>query len=243
MNNMLPVGNSNTVTKDIKIGSKEFIIRPWLTREEKNFLIEKSLLEKKNKKPNVNDIYKLLIKTLVQPCVIDGEYKNLSFDELRYLIVQIKKISSGEVVENIIVKCPSCNTPLDVNVNLDGVEYKSFDSTVKKINNDLKIKFKQIPFNIIKEEEDELFYIYESIDEIILKDKIYKGFSKENWDQFMDEMSINDTKKIGKVLSECFSDFKIPAEVSCIKEDCEHSHTKNNPIKLDLSDKENFYMP
>jgi len=243
MNTILPIQKTETITKELKIGDKNFIVRPWLTKEEKNFLIEKSIIEKKNKEPGVNEIYNLLIKTLVKPCVINGDIDNLSFDEVRYLIVFIKKISSGEVIEDIVVKCPSCNTPINLNVNLDNIEFKEFDRSIKKINDNLSIKFKPIPFKMIKENEDDLFYLYNSIDEIIIDDIVYKNFTRKNWDEYLDSLSISDSKKIGEVLSECFTDFKIKAQTYCIKKDCKHSFESKNPIILDLSDKENFYLP
>ena len=43
----LPVIQNTEVTKTIELGDKLFVIRPWKTKDEKNFMIKQTLLSKK----------------------------------------------------------------------------------------------------------------------------------------------------------------------------------------------------
>jgi len=230
---------TNEVTKSLEINGEMFVIRPWTTKEEKNYFLKKAMLSKK-KDTKMKEIDELMIDSLIRPCVIQGNLDLLSFTELKFLMIEIRIISIGEEVEGVVFKCSSCGKTNENVLNLDAEGVITFNNSSKEvveINEDIKIKFKSVPFKLLTEIEDgrEELFLYYSISEIHIKGKIYTDFTKDNFQEFFDSLDINTTKKIVKELEKNVEHLKIVQEYSCMF--C------GEQTKIEFDEMPNFFLP
>lgn len=233
----LPVIKTEEVTKTIELGNNIFVLRPWKTKDEKNFMIKQALLSKK-KQESEKDLEKLLVEELVKPCIVDGDISKIDYNGLRRIIVELRCISIGDDIRDVNYKCTKCEkaNSLDISLSEDGViNYKAENSEIQEINDSLSIRFKTVPFSKMESTIEEYDYIYLGIDEIIYEDTSYKDFSKENFEQFFDSFDLTTSKKITEKLIESSSELEIKKTVNCL-----HCDEEN---EIDLGSMSNFYLP
>jgi hypothetical protein len=89
------------VTKTIVFGENVIVLKPWKTRDERNFLIKKASLPK-NIQENVDKVHDLLVDDLIKPCIVSGDINSLSFNQLKLIMIELRMLSIGEEVEGDI---------------------------------------------------------------------------------------------------------------------------------------------
>ena len=233
----LPVIQNTEVTKTIELGDKLFVIRPWKTKDEKNFMIKQTLLSKK-KQENEKELEKLLIEELIKPCIIEGNIEELDYSGMRKIIVELRCISIGDDINDVSIECISCgkNNSFNISLNEEGViSYKQFNTKIYKLNEKISVRFKTIPYTKIKDDTEEYDYLYLGIDEIIYEGTSYKDFTKESFENFLDNMDIKTSKKLAESLIEASSSLEIKKSVKCL-----HCQEEN---EVDLGNMVNFYLP
>lgn len=220
---MLP-NISKDLNHSFEIGKEIFTIRPWKTKDERNFMLKYSMVENQ---PNANK-EKLMYEELIKPCILSGDTSSLTVDGLKRLVVELRIISNGSTLENITFKCTNedCGKTNEFSMELeDSFEYTDFDSSFKKINDKLNIKFKPINFEkvmkIAESNNKDFEFITSSIDVIEYEDIIYESFTDKEVDEFVDNLDINSFKEIIKALAECKDNIEIKTTQKCIfcKED------------------------
>jgi len=193
----LPKIQQTEVTKTIMFGDRMYVIRPWKTKDERNFLIKKASLPK-NIQENEDKVKDLLINDLIKPCIIDGNTDVLSMNEIKKLMLDIRCLSVGELVEGITFKCTSCGVAnqIDISIDEDTMKFIPGDESLQKINDKLSIRFKSLPYKLISSKTNELDFVYHSVQEIVYEGKSFKDFSKSDFETFFDELDLKTTKDI-----------------------------------------------
>ena len=233
----LPVIKTEEVTKTVVLGDKMFVIRPWKTKDEKNFLIKQTTMKKKDQ-DDPKALEKLLVEELVKPCIIDGDIDSISYDELKKLIIDIRCLSIGDDINDVTFECPKCekNNIIDIMLEDEGVvTFKPTDIELKKISEVLSVRFKSVPFKKMSKDMSEYDYIYNSIDEIVYEEVSYKDFTRENFEQFFDSFDINTSKEIVEAMKDSVNSTVVKKEVLC-----QHCGEKKT---IDLGNMTNFYTP
>lgn len=223
-------------SKTLMFNDKIVIIRPWKTRDERNFLIKKAALPK-NLQENMDKVHELLINDLIKPCVIEGNIDQLSFNQLKLLMIELRMLSIGEEVDGITFKCQECGKHEEITVTFDEefVKYTEGNYKEREISDSLKIRFKPMPHTIMKSKIDEIEILYAVVDEIIYNNVSYKDFTKQEFIEFFDALDLKTTKKIIKELGKSTDDLQIKTTHKC--RNCGFE------TELDFGDVPNFYIP
>jgi hypothetical protein len=233
---MLPKINTNEVTKTLKFGDRLYTVRPWKTKDERNFLIKQSLLPEKELTDNA--LQTLMIDELIKPCVIDGNFNDLSFAELKKIMITIRTMSMGDDIQGVKFKCSECGFGNIIDVYLDEegvVDFKDADSSLQEISDELKIRFKPLSFRMISKKTDEIDLIYNSVQEIVYNGQSYSGFTKADFEEFFDNLDIKTTKTLMEKLEKSMDSLEISKDCNCAK--CGAKNT------IDFGDSPNFFMP
>lgn len=123
---------------------------PWLVRDEQEFLYATEGLTKLTD----NEEIKKHIMTLISKCVIDVDLENLSYTDLYFLIIEIRKRSKGNEHE-VLFQCPKCGTKnKDITIDLteDLIIEKSNISDIEVGN--YTFSFREASQKIVKELEN-----------------------------------------------------------------------------------------
>lgn len=232
----LPKIQENNVTKTLIFGDNIVVIRPWKTKDERNFLIKKATLPK-GAQDSDDKIQSLVINELVKPCIISGNVDILSVNQFKMIMFELRTISIGEMVEGITFKCKHCGTTNTIDIEIDDnlVKYENGNSELCEINKDLSLRFKQIPFKIVNSKTEEIDFIYNSIEEVVYLGESYKTFTKREFEDFLDSLDLKTTKKMFEKLQECMDKLTIVKTVTCI-------NCKEN-MDIDFGETPNFYIP
>lgn len=234
----LPKLEQSEIKKSLKIGSNIITIRPWKTKDERLFLIKKASLSKAQQEDS-DKIKEVLINDLIKPCVLDvlnSSFDDLSMNALKALMLEIRKISVGDVVEGVNYKCEcGFRNTCDIELTDDLYQYVDGDYSVKKINNDLSLKFKPIGAKYVKTSSEDIDYLYKSIDSIIYQEIEYKDFTKKEFEEFFDSLDINTAKKIIEFLSSSVDSFTMVGHLKCAS--C------GKETEVDFGEMPNFFIP
>lgn len=231
---MLP-NLSNDITETLTINNETLIIRPWKTKDERNYMIKQSLNEDKKKQVS-KEI--LIVDELIKPCIISGDIEKLSGEGLKRLILEMKIISNGNEVEGVSFKCNSCEKPNEVTINLsDSVTYSKGCTDFVELTKDLNVSFKTIPFReffkLGDKNEPEFEYILNSVDKIEYKDEIFDEFTKDELKNFIDDLDL----KTYKALVEAMITNREVTEIKS-EQNCMHCNSVN---KLDFTEDKSFF--
>lgn len=224
------------VTKTIVFGENVIVLKPWKTRDERNFLIKKASLPK-NIQENVDKVHDLLVDDLIKPCIVSGDINSLSFNQLKLIMIELRMLSIGEEVEGINFKCQECGKSEEITITFDDslVKFEEGDFSIQEINESLKIKFKPIPHTLMRNKIDEMTILYSVVEEIIFNDVVYKDFTKKDFIDFFDALDLKTTKNIIKKLGSTADNLTIKQERIC-------NHCGANNV-LDFGELPNFYIP
>lgn len=231
----LPKLKSADVTRTIQLANKIFVVRPWKTKDERNFLIKQATT-----KTDGSDIAieKLMINELIKPCVIEGDFDTLSYNELKKIMVDIRCISMGDDLKGVTIKCGHCGHTNIFDANIEDenlVNYTPTDTSLHTINDELKVRFKSVPHTKLSSNSTEIDYVYENIDELVIEDKSYKNFSKKDFELFFDDLDLNTTKIFLEKLKNSTDSTTIIKTIKCM-------HCSEDII-VNFEDMPNFLKP
>lgn len=134
--------------------------RPFLVKEQKVLLLAYETQDKKQIVQAILDV--------VASCVVDeiNVYSLTTFD-IDYLFTQIRGKSVGEKVE-LVINCNSCETPNDVDVNLEEIKIDVKEATkTVKLTEEVSVKLKFPDYsNLLSNDK---FFTAESQSEIIME--------------------------------------------------------------------------
>lgn len=224
------------------LSGKSIGIRPWVMKEEKDFLfaIETKL---DDKDLLIEQALKLAKKCVDKP----GLFDTLSKNDCIFILAQLRKISKGQEIEIDYrcnnTKCPTFvpfdekrqeetglegqgNIPLQGAINLDSeVKTKLFNSKPFVIGN-YKIYLKEVPFSKQTELENKhltnlnlnafnWFFVLNSIAAIEKDDKKIDDFTWKELVAFADSFSSTEFKELSEKIGDHLSEFEIEKKVSC----------------------------
>jgi hypothetical protein len=170
----LPKLNSASYETTIPSTGQVITFRPYLVKEEKILMMA---LESNDQKQIVK-----ATKDMISSCVIDDiNINKLATFDIESLFLQLRSKSVGESI-GLKVKCDSCNTQNDVNVNFDdiGVDVPKDDGVIM-ITDTIGVKMRYPSFDDIssinpdKEESIETAFdiIMKCIDSVFDEDNVY----------------------------------------------------------------------
>lgn len=175
--------------------------RPFLVKEQKVLLLAYESQDKKQ-------IVQAIIDT-INSCVEDGlsTYSLATFD-VDYIFTQIRAKSVGEVVE-LQIACETCETPNDVNVNLEEitVDIKEKDNVIQ-LTDEISVKMGYPDYSTLmldgrifeaqSTSEIVMEVILASIDSIVTEEEniIARDESKQDLIDFVESMNADQFKKI-----------------------------------------------
>jgi len=236
LGNILPKIQETSVTKSLFFGDRVIVLRPWKTKDERNFLIKKAQLSKQDQEDE-EKIRELIINDLIQPCVVSGDLTYLSFNELKKVMLELRCISIGEEVDGVTFRCSHCNGHNEISVIIDDdlVRFTPCNTELQTIDDNIKIRFKSIPFRLIRKNSNDIDLLYSAISEIYYNDTQYKNFTKQDFQDFFDSLGLKVTKSIIKKLEETTDKLDMRRIIRCNK--C----SKENMI--DYGEIPNFFIP
>ena len=177
--------------------------RPYLVREEKILMMA---MESQDKKAALNAI----VDTITACVDEDLNKKDLTIFDIEYMFIKIRSKSIGETT-TIGLKCKSCDSVNEVQVNLDDVKIKSNKEVNKEIlvdgdiNITLKMKWPQF-YDVVLIEEDKKLSETERTFKLIAKcmeslstdDEIFllKDETEEEVMRFIDSLNNDQFNKI-----------------------------------------------
>ena len=155
------------------------------------------------------------IKQILRNCILTEEVaidKLANFD-IEYLFLQIRMRSVGEVVKLKMKhpgEDPECKHETDVEINLEDIKIK-FDpehTNVIDVKDDIGIKFRYPTIDEIDAimsgtslMDSSMDVLIKSIESIYDKDNVYEDFTKEELNEFLENLSNEDFKKLNKFFS------------------------------------------
>lgn len=235
---LLPKISNTEVTKTVKFGDRIYVVRPWKTRDERNFMIKQTTLPADVQNDEIK-MQEILIEELIIPCIVDGDIDKLSFNEVKKLILDIRCMSIGGEIENFNFKCASCGTQNMgvVNIEEEGVvTFKEANTELQSVTDKLQVRFKPIPYrSIFRNIKDEMSIVYSSIDEIVYEGQSYKDFTKDDFIEFFDSLDIMTSKKLMGSLESSLDSLNIVGKLGCFK--C------GGITSVNFDDLPNFIMP
>lgn len=232
----LPLLNSAPKYELTIPSTKEKIrFRPFLVKEQKVLLLAYETQDKKQVIQSILDT--------VEACI--GEEVNIrsltTFD-IDYIFTQIRGKSVGEKVE-LGVPCKSCETPNDVDVNLENIEINVDEQEkIVQINDDISIKLRYPDyytlisnekfFNTESSAEIMLEVLYSCIESIMTQQEniLVKDEPKEEVVKFVESMTSEQFNKITEFVQE------IPTMQHKISFNCISCGTENERVLRGLDD-------
>lgn len=215
---MLPIINNQRKVVKFPITGKEYEIRPYLVGEEKALLIA---AESKNE-----DDIRNAVSNLIKSCVTNEklEISNLSSIEMEFLFLEIRKISSDEVVQiGLKHKCEEVNT---IEVNLNAIKVTEMIDPVIVLDEEKQVGVKmRIPtIDMIEKSkgktnfEQGLNLVINSIESIFTKDEVYKtsDITKEELDNWVNHLNEKQLRKMIEFV-EKFPQLFLDVEYTCKK--------------------------
>lgn len=221
----------------LDICGQEVQFRKWTAADEKKFL---KVLNSKKENLNDLDVYNSLIKPILK------ENANLTSNEQKYLLMQVRKETFGKIVD-YKVKCPKCGKINELKLNLDEiVKFKcsnfsdleiiideETEEIVKEITQTqkpviLKIKFSRKNINKFKSllyaNQDPVDYIFTNfltfIEEIEYNGETLKIENKQDFKdagEFLDSLPTNIFEYIVDEFAKMSDEFKIEFNFTCEK--------------------------
>ena len=195
----------------INVYGKSYDIRPYRTKEEKEYLIAKEI------NPETS-----LIDYILKPCVKQN-IENLSQIEEVLLLIEIRKISIGNEFE-IEFECEKCGNMSFGNISLsDTVSYEK--GKYKDIEIDgVKLYIKENNTKSVKKRlneadtttEQEFISLIASIYKIEVDGKVYDDFTFKEMCDWFDEQDVTFTKKVIELFSQMSPKLKLEYDVPCL---------------------------
>jgi hypothetical protein len=179
---------------------KETTFRPFLVKEQKVLYMA---LESQDEKQILGAMC-----DLIKGCVdgVDQPEKMAMFD-IEYLFMKIRAKSVGEMLE-LRTKCPKCEKPNDITVNLDEIEVKFPENTSNRImlNDKVGIIIRYPCMtdarpNMSDMSVDEVLeFVTDSIETVFDENNVYtkKDFTKEEIQKFIESMTNSQFELVGK---------------------------------------------
>ena len=205
----------NVTIHETILPSTERVIkfRPFLVKEEKLLL---TALEDTSESSMMN-----AIKSIINNCVQEKiEVDKLPIFDIEYLFLQLRAKSVGEEIE-VGIKCPKCNTTVQIMVNTDDIKVskpKGHDRKVM-ITDEVGV---MLSYPIITTDgitsEDGMAIVKDCIDMIFTKEETFErgSFSDEEITEFVESM---DTKQFMKIREffEGMPKLKHDVKINCLK--------------------------
>ena len=194
-------------TLTIPSTGKEVKFRPFLVKEEKILLLAME-------SEKTEEIL-LATKTIIENCVFDNlDVDNMPTFDMEYIFLQLRGKAKGEVIE-LQYKCPTCEGPIDLNINIDDVKVSKNENHTNdiKLTEDLGIimkypnmKLQMDVAHTSKENSDveQLFNtIVKCVDYIYDKENTYpsKDHTKKEMNDFLESLTDTQFQNIAEFFS------------------------------------------
>jgi len=214
--------------------NKTIKYRAYTVKEEKVLLMAVQSREQK-------EIMETILRSC-QECIFDDIIvKDLPITDLEKLMVSIRSKSVGETTKTAL-SCPHCEEKTDIEINLENMK-EIGDITIESVvqlNEDYGLQLKpptmsSISDNITSEQELLTNSIVSAIQNVFDKENVYvfSDYTDEEKNKFVDDLSIEDAKKITEgYLS------KLPKNVIDINYKCPHCNKK---VKRELDNLVDFF--
>ena len=196
-------------TLTIPSSGKEVKFRPFLVKEEKILLLAME-------SEKTEEIL-LATKTIIENCIFGNlDVDNMPTFDMEYIFLQLRGKAKGEVIE-LQYKCPTCEGPIDLNINIDDVKVSKNENHTNdiKLTEDLGVIMKypnmKLQMNIAGEAEnknkneiEQLFKtIIECIDYIYDKENTYpsKDHTSKEMNDFLESLTDTQFQNIAEFFS------------------------------------------
>jgi DNA-directed RNA polymerase subunit M/transcription elongation factor TFIIS len=225
-----------TPTYDLKLPSngEKVAYRPFLVKEEKLLLMA---MEDGNQSAIASTL-----KQIIHNCT-DGkvDVETLPMFDVEYLFLQLR-IKSVEEVSEFTLKCRKCSEEFNSKINLNDVEVKFPEEKQDfkiQLTSDVGIIMKyptlalmaDSALDVQDENTESLFnMISNCVDSIYDEEQVYNDFTKQEVDEFMENLPQEQFKKISKFFE------NMPKLKHDIKFNCPKCKTKNSITIQGLQD-------
>lgn len=223
---------------DMKLPSSQEVIkyRPFLVKEEKLLLMA---MEGNNQTEIAN-----VMKQIITNCTDNKvDVKNLPMFDVEYLFLQLRIKSIDDVVQ-VKLRCEKCKDGFDSKIDLKKINVKfpkeKQDFKIQ-LNSDVGIVMKYPTLDMMSDmkegstENTEMIFstISQCIDYIYDEEQVYKDFTKEELNEFIDSLPQEQFKKISTFFE------NMPKLQHIVKFDCPKCKEKN---KIKLTGLNDFFV-
>lgn len=199
----LPVVITPTHETILPSSGKSIKFRPFLVGEEKILLIA---LEEGTEEAFVDSIKTILERVIITPNV---DLDNLPMVDIEHLFIQLRKHSVGSVIEmkyscrNILTKdniSKPCGHEILVDIPIDDIKVENLGAeTTIMLHDDIGAVLKYPKFKTLQKimkldsnNTEEIFaLIGESVESLFDNDHVYRDFSKDEWENFLNSLPGN----------------------------------------------------
>jgi transcription elongation factor Elf1 len=215
----LPQMNQDSFSSTELLSGKKIGIKPWRVKEEKDLLFATE---------GVDDEFAIRreIVKFIKRCVDNVSlFDTLSNTDYVYLIAQIRKMSKGSKLE-FSYNCSHCGFPLSDDVSVDkNLQSKKFDASMIKVNGDLNVAIKEVPFQVydhltttyLKSSEFNYHFVIKSIDSIVYKGEVFDAFTETELIEFIDQLSSVDFGAMRDKISAAGAEIYLEKTIKCGK--------------------------